>query len=148
MGEVPDHRKTIDELASLIDEFKLDQATLQIGEFKIAFARRRKSAVAEPTAHEFEESSSERPTVDVAPTLPFGTPVNSPMAGIYYGSSSPGSTPFVRSGSVVEAGQVIGLIEAMKVFNEITSPVSGLVDRIVVESGAVVEPGDPLLYLS
>ena len=80
--------------------------------------------------------------------LPFGTPVNSPMAGIFYSSSSPGATPFVRPGTVVEAGQVIGLIEAMKVFNEITSPIAGLVDRIVVESGAVVQPGDPLLYLS
>jgi biotin carboxyl carrier protein len=148
MGEVPDHRKTIDELAGLIDEYKLDQATLQIGEFKIAFARRRKAAIAEHAHHEFEESGAEHAAADDAPSLPFGTPVNSPMAGIFYGSSSPGSAPFVRVGTVVEAGQVVGLIEAMKVFNEITSPVSGLIDRIVVESGAVVQLGDPLLYLS
>ena len=148
MGNVPDHRKTIDELAGLIDEFKLDQATLQVGEFKIAFAKRRKTAVAESAKHEFEERSTDETDAPLAPTLPFGTPVSSPMAGIFYGSSSPGSAPFVRAGSVVEAGQVVGLIEAMKVFNEITTPISGLVDRIVVESGAVVEPGDPLLYLS
>jgi acetyl-CoA carboxylase biotin carboxyl carrier protein len=147
MVQVPDHRKTIDELAGLIDEFKLDQATLEVGEFKIAFAKRRKAMVAGQVSHEFEEQSAEE-VVAEAPVAPSGTPVNSPMAGIFYGSSSPGSAPFVRPGSVVEAGQVIGLIEAMKVFNEITSPVAGLVDRIVVESGAVVQPGDPLLYLS
>jgi acetyl-CoA carboxylase biotin carboxyl carrier protein len=148
MGEVPDHRKTVDELAGLIDEFKLDQATLQVGEFRIAFARRRKAAVAGPKAQEFEDVTVEAPLVDDSPSLPFGTPVNSPMAGIFYGSSSPGSAPFVRAGAVVEAGQVIGLIEAMKVFNEITAPMAGTVDRIVVESGAVVQPGDPLIYLS
>jgi acetyl-CoA carboxylase biotin carboxyl carrier protein len=148
MGVVPDHRKTVDELASLIDEFKLDQATLQVGDFKVSFAKRRKVTTAEPAAHDFEESAAEQSSGSEAPSLPFGTPVNSPMAGIFYGSSSPGSTPFVREGSEVEAGQVVGLIEAMKVFNEITSPVDGIVDRIVVESGAIVEPGDPLLYLS
>ena len=148
MGEVPDHRKTIDELAGLIDEFKLDHATLQVGEFKIAFEKRRRAPHTVPSVNELDEGSAEETDAFLAPTLPFGTPVNSPMTGIFYGSSSPGSTPFVRAGAIVEVGQVIGLIEAMKVFNEITSPVSGLVDRIVVESGAVVQSGDPLLYLS
>ncbi|MHB8635285.1 MAG: acetyl-CoA carboxylase biotin carboxyl carrier protein [Fimbriimonadaceae bacterium] len=148
MGVVPDHRKTIDELAGLIDEFKLDEATLQVGDFKIAFAKRRKGSPASRMPHEFEDPGAETIEAPVAAVELTGTPVNSPMAGIFYGSSSPGSTPFVRPGVVVEAGQVIGLIEAMKVFNEITSPVAGVVERIVVESGAVVQPGDPLLYLS
>lgn len=148
MGVVPDHRKTIDELAGLIDEFKLDQATLQVGEFKIAFARRRKAGAPEASGHEYEETTGDDPGATPLPIAPTGSPVNSPMAGIFYGSSSPGSPPFVRPGMVVDEGQVIGLIEAMKVFSEITSPVAGVIDRIVVESGAVVQPGDPLLYLS
>lgn len=69
------------------------------------------------------------------------------MNGIYYGAPSPSSPPFVRVGETVSAGQVVGLIEAMKVFNEIVSPVSGTVDRIVAESGQLVEPGAPLLYI-
>jgi acetyl-CoA carboxylase biotin carboxyl carrier protein len=69
------------------------------------------------------------------------------MNGIYYGAPSPGSKPFVTEGEVITAGQVVGLIEAMKVFNEIPSPVSGTVLKINVESGAVVQPGEPLLYI-
>jgi len=148
MGVVPDHRKTIDELASLIDEFKLDQATLEVGEFKIAFAKRRKAVAVEHVHHEHDEPAEEHSEALPHRVEPVGIPVNSPMAGIFYASSSPGASPYVRPGSVVEAGQVIGLIEAMKVFNEITTAVAGVVDRIVVESGAVVQPGDPLLYIS
>lgn len=148
MGDVPDHRKTIDELASLIDEFKLDEASLQLGDFRVAFARRRKASAVESDRAESDEAYDDGPPLGLAAAPPAGTPVNSPMAGIFYASSSPGAAPFVRPGSFVEAGQVIGLIEAMKVFNEITAPFAGLVDRIVVESGAVVAPGDPLLYLS
>ncbi|MCC7230533.1 MAG: acetyl-CoA carboxylase biotin carboxyl carrier protein subunit, partial [Fimbriimonadaceae bacterium] len=50
-------------------------------------------------------------------------------------------------GDAVSAGQVIGLIEAMKVFNEIPAPTSGIVQNLVVESGQLVNFGDPLLYL-
>lgn len=149
MGVVPDHRKTVDELAGLIDEFKLDQATLQVGDFKVSFARRRKAVVVETGSHETEDiDAADSSVTSAAPAAPTGTPVNSPMAGIFYASSSPGSPPYVQPGGVVAAGQVVGLIEAMKVFNEITAPFAGVVDRVVVESGAVVAPGDPLLFLS
>jgi acetyl-CoA carboxylase biotin carboxyl carrier protein len=69
------------------------------------------------------------------------------MAGIFYGAPSPGSPPFVQEGDTVAAGQIIGLIEAMKVFNEIPSPVSGTVKRLVAENGAVVGVGDALLLI-
>ena len=69
------------------------------------------------------------------------------MTGIYYSAPSPGSPPFVKEGDSVSAGQVIGLIEAMKVFNEIPAPTSGVVSKIVAESGQLVNFGDPLLYL-
>ena len=83
-----------------------------------------------------------------APAAPQGIPVTSPMTGIYYSAASPTSPPFVTEGQRVEAGQVIALIEAMKVFNEITATTSGVVGKIMVESGTIVSPGDPLLYIS
>ena len=69
------------------------------------------------------------------------------MTGIYYTSSSPSSPPFVTVGEGVTAGQVVGLIEAMKVFNEIHSTISGIVRSVNAENGQIVNPGDPLMYI-
>ena len=69
------------------------------------------------------------------------------MTGIYYAGSNPSSPPFAKEGDTVTAGQVIGLIEAMKVFNEIPSPVSGTVLEVVAQSGQLVNPGDILMYI-
>jgi acetyl-CoA carboxylase biotin carboxyl carrier protein len=71
--------------------------------------------------------------------------VVAPLTGIYYGSPSPGAAPYVREGNDVNVGQVIGLIEAMKLFNEIKSDVSGRVMRIVAESGKLVKHKQPLI---
>jgi acetyl-CoA carboxylase biotin carboxyl carrier protein len=90
----------------------------------------------------------EVPDEPAAPAVPKGTPVNSPMNGIYYSAPSPNAPPFVREGESVTAGQVIGLIEAMKVFNEINAPVSGTVTHFAAENGQLVSPGDALLFIS
>ena len=70
------------------------------------------------------------------------------MNGIFYSSPSPTAPPFVRVGEHVVAGQVVALIEAMKVFNEITASTSGEISKIVAEQGQVVQPGDPLVYIT
>jgi acetyl-CoA carboxylase biotin carboxyl carrier protein len=71
--------------------------------------------------------------------------VKAPLTGIYYGAPSPGATPYVAVGNHVSAGQIIGLIEAMKLFNEIKSDLSGRVVRICAESGALVKARQPLI---
>jgi acetyl-CoA carboxylase biotin carboxyl carrier protein len=71
--------------------------------------------------------------------------VNAPLTGIYYGAPSPGATPYVAVGDHVSVGQIIGLIEAMKLFNEIKSDLSGRVTRICSESGALVKARQPLI---
>jgi acetyl-CoA carboxylase biotin carboxyl carrier protein len=71
--------------------------------------------------------------------------VNAPLTGIFYRASSPQTEPFVQVGSNVTAGDVIGLIEAMKLFNEIRSTVSGRVRRIFSENGQLVRAHQPLL---
>ncbi|MBV9257356.1 MAG: biotin/lipoyl-binding protein [Ktedonobacteraceae bacterium] len=72
-------------------------------------------------------------------------PVLSPITGVYYASASPTSSSFVNVGDVIHTGQVVALIEAMKVFNEITAEVSGRVVAIVATNGNVVQKGDVLL---
>jgi acetyl-CoA carboxylase biotin carboxyl carrier protein len=70
--------------------------------------------------------------------------VKSPIVGTFYGSPSPGSEPFVKVGSYVEAGQTLCIVEAMKLMNEIESEATGEVLRIFAENGQPVEYGQPL----
>jgi acetyl-CoA carboxylase biotin carboxyl carrier protein len=71
--------------------------------------------------------------------------VVSPLTGVFYLSPSPGAAPYVREGGEVNVGQVIGLVEAMKLFNEIKSDVSGIVRRIAADSGALVKARQTLI---
>jgi acetyl-CoA carboxylase biotin carboxyl carrier protein len=73
--------------------------------------------------------------------------VTSPMVGVAYTAAEPGADPFVNPGDSVVSGQVVLLIEAMKVFNQIKAPQSGTVTKILVESGSPVEFGEPLLII-
>jgi acetyl-CoA carboxylase biotin carboxyl carrier protein len=70
--------------------------------------------------------------------------VKSPIVGTFYGSPSPGAAPFVAPGDHVEKGQVIGIIEAMKLMNEIEADVSGEVVKCLVSNGQAIEFGQPL----
>ncbi len=70
--------------------------------------------------------------------------VKSPIVGTFYGSPSPGASPFVAPGDHVEKGQVIGIIEAMKLMNEIESDVAGEVVKCLVSNGQAIEFGQPL----
>lgn len=78
---------------------------------------------------------------------PDGTAVTSPIVGVFYAAPGPEKEPFVRVGDRVEAGQVIGIVEAMKLMNEIQSDVSGVVTKICVQDGEGVEYGQPLIYV-
>ena len=71
--------------------------------------------------------------------------VKAPLTGIFYAAPGPGSAPFVQVGGEVAIGQVIGLIEAMKLFNEIKSDLAGRVVRVVAESGQLVKARQPLI---
>ena len=84
------------------------------------------------------------PAVPAPPVKALPT-VNAPLTGIFYRASSPQTDAFVQVGSNVETGQVIGLIEAMKLFNEIRSTQSGRVRRIFAENGQLVRAHQPLL---
>src|SRR6266849_6780860 len=70
--------------------------------------------------------------------------VKSPIVGTFYGSPSPGSDPFVKVGAHVEAGQVLCIVEAMKLMNEIEADAAGELVRVFVENGQPVEYGQPL----
>lgn len=68
-----------------------------------------------------------------------GLPIVAPLVGVFYSSGTPGAKPFVEVGATVERGQVVGIIEAMKVMNEVTSDYRGTVTELLVQNGDAVQ---------
>ena len=142
MGAVGDLKARIDELAEMMDEHGLEQAEIKGDGWAVEFDRRG------PTGESANQvAAAPLPAKKVQPEPPTGTPVTSPMIGIFYTAPNPGAEDYVAVGDEVTTGQVVGLIEAMKVYNEITAPVAGKVSSIAAESGQLVQPGDALIYI-
>jgi acetyl-CoA carboxylase biotin carboxyl carrier protein len=141
----------IDRLASLLDRSDLTELEVESG--GTALVLRKPSALASVTtvmsgsaAAAAAASAPERPAVTGEPVAADARPsVKAPLTGIFYASPAPGSAPYVAVGREVAVGQVIGLIEAMKLFNEIKSDLAGRVVRVVPESGTLVKAKQPLI---
>lgn len=145
-----DLKERIDELARLMDEFALEQSKLSGEGWSVEFSRSAPTQGVAMVSSNPATEEDEEPFLAIetpAPALQ-GTPINSPMTGIYYSAPNPGAAPFVKEGDHVTAGQVVGLIEAMKVFNEIVATISGVVTRMEAQDGRLVQPGEPLLYIA
>ena len=152
MGEHDRIIEAIDRLAPAFEAAGLDELELEVGGLRVRLARPR-AAVAAPAA----APSPPAPAAPAAPAAdgltPFGEPragmrfVSAPLTGVWYGAPSPGARPYVNEGDEITAGQVVGLIEAMKLFNEIKSDVSGTVSRVLVEAGTLVKRKQPLLEI-
>ena len=80
-----------------------------------------------------------------APTA--GATIDAPLVGTFYVASAPGEAPFVQPGDIVHKGQTIGLIEAMKMINEIPAPCDCMIESLVAQDGALVGFGDPLFQI-
>lgn len=80
-----------------------------------------------------------------APTA--GATIDAPLVGTFYVASAPGEAPFVQPGDTVHKGQTIGLIEAMKMINEIPAPCDCMIESLVAQDGALVGFGDPLFQI-
>ncbi len=78
---------------------------------------------------------------------PEGNIVRAPMVGIFYEASAPGKPPYVELGQSIKKGDVLCIIEAMKIMNQVESEVSGIVSKIMGENGEPVEYGQPLFVI-
>ena len=146
----------IEKLAKIINEQDLTEISLEDGEQAITIRRdvvvTSAPVVSAPvvaaapaqTAHapqaSKEEHKSEKPASK-------GTPITSPMVGTFYMAPSPDSAPFVSMGGNVKQGDVVCIIEAMKMMNEIKSEITGKIVEICVEDGQPVEFGQVLMYV-
>lgn len=98
-----------------------------------------------PTTEQATEQPAEKP---VETTKPQGKTIDCPMVGVFYASPSPEADPYVKIGSKVNKGDVVCIIEAMKLMNEVTATESGTIEEILVENGDLVEFGKPLFVIS
>ena len=144
----------IDRLAPAFEEAGLDELELEIGDLRVRLARPRVPVAAAATPAAPIAPPAPAPAAPATDGLtPFGEPrpgmrfVSAPLTGVWYGAPSPGARPYVNEGDEITAGQVVGLIEAMKLFNEIKSDVSGTVARVLVEAGTLVKRKQPLLEI-
>ncbi|HEU5228254.1 MAG TPA: biotin/lipoyl-containing protein [Ktedonobacteraceae bacterium] len=103
------------------------------------------SAAAEQLVIVGQSNNAVAPTGRKPRSEPQGTPIVAPLTGVYYSAASPSTPPFVAIGDVIQTGQVVALIESMKVFNEVTAEVTGRVIALVAKSGDVVQKGGVLL---
>ena len=87
-------------------------------------------------------------TEQIAVPQPKGSAVTCPLVGVFYAAASPEDAPFVTVGSAVKKGDVLCIVEAMKLMNEITAEKDGVGTEICAENGQVVEYGQPLFYLA
>lgn len=105
-------------------------------------------AVAFQVSGASEASGAETPAGNAeSGDIASGNTVSSPLVGTFYASPSPDAEPFVKTGDRVKKGQVLGIIEAMKLMNEIESEYDGVVEAVLVNNEEVVEYGQPLFRI-
>jgi acetyl-CoA carboxylase biotin carboxyl carrier protein len=157
--------RKIKKLIDLLEESNLAEIEIKEGEESVRLARVPKGmmqATAQPMqmqapAHHPEPARGPVATPALAatateaqkakPELPEGHTVRSPMVGTFYGAPNPDAPPFVKIGQMIKAGDTLGIIEAMKMFNPIEAEISGTVLKILAESGQPVEFDQPLFVI-
>jgi len=151
--------RKIKKLIDLLEESNLAELEIKEGEEVVRLSRVPKNAapapapaapvaavpvaaapVAVPAA-----AAVETPAVDA---LPAGHVVKAPMVGTFYASATPGTPAFVKVGQQVAAGETLGIIEAMKMFNQIEADVAGTVKAILIENGQPVEFDEPMFVIA
>ena len=153
--------KELQELLDFIAKSGLNKVNIETEEFKISVQREPNTkqivgAASAPAALPLTPVAAAPPAATPAATAPAAapaaagpsyTPLKSPMIGTFYRSSGPDVPPFVQVGDVVEQGQVICIIEAMKLFNEIEAEQSGRIVKALVENATPVEFDQPLFLI-
>jgi len=148
--------RKVKKLIELLEESGISEIEIREGEESVRISRQQTQTVVTQQAYApiaiptspppAAAAVSTIPEENVAP-IPQGHPVKSPMVGTFYRASAPGAKPFVEVGDTVNTGDVICIIEAMKMLNQIETDRSGKVITILAENGQPVEFGQPLIII-
>ena len=153
--------RKIKKLIDLLEESNLAEIEIKEGEESVRLARMPRGGVpvAAPAIHHVEapRAAAPAPVSHASPSseshggkskdVPDGHMIRSPMVGTYYASANPDSAPYVKVGQTVKAGDTLGIIEAMKMFNPIEADVSGTVRAVLVETGQPIEFDEPMFVI-
>ena len=149
--------KQIQELVKLINKSNIGELTIEEGETKITIKQKKEpsqtivsSIPVSSSAPVQQQAAIAAPTTPTAPVLPKEDnliAVRSPMIGTFYRQAGPGKPIFANVGDEIEVGKVVCIIEAMKLFNEIESELSGRVVKVLVDNATPVEYDQPLFLV-
>jgi len=140
--------EAVERLLAVMEQHDLDRIKVRVGETFYELVRREAAApivtslgpvAAPPVPGESGGASSSAPANVKR--------VSAPLTGVFYRSSSPDSAPFVTEGQRIEVGDMLCILEAMKLFNEIQSEMTGTVVRIVPQNGELVAQGEDLFWI-
>ena len=136
----------IEWLLSLVESEQLDEIEVHVGEDEVLV--RRVGGMETTVAARVDGRVADQASKHSDEPLPDNVRrIDAPMSGVFYRSASPESDPYVSEGQQIKEGDTIGLIEVMKLFNDVHSPVSGVVRRIEVSDEARVEAGETLMLV-
>lgn len=137
----------IEKLAKVLADNALTEISLEEGEHAITLRKEVFAVSGAPSLPQSAPSQTAAPQTAVKAEVKKGNAITSPMVGTFYRASSPDAKPFANVGDTVSKGDVICIVEAMKLMNEIESEFSGKVIEICVEDGQPVEFGQVLMYI-
>ncbi len=139
-------------LAEALEGTDVSELDLTEDGVRIALRRRLDTPVVVPATQVVTATRVPRPlraepaASAMAPNpIDVGVAIIAPLTGVFYTASSPSAEPFAEVGKMVQAGQIVCIVEAMKVFNEIKSEVSGIIASIPAQNGQLVQKGDALV---
>jgi acetyl-CoA carboxylase biotin carboxyl carrier protein len=141
-----EEREALDAMLEIMREHDLDALTVRSGERTFELVRRAEAGAA--AGHVPLETPAQIPAGAAVPTAAANFKrVSAPIIGVFYNAPAPGAEAFVQVGDRVEVGQVLCILEAMKLMNEITSDYSGIVRRILPENGTLVSLGEEMFWI-
>lgn len=142
--------KQIQELLKTVNKSNISEVTIKDREFEITIKQQGVATEAQYIAAPIYQAPP-APVVAAAPAAPVENSntitIKSPMIGTFYRSSGPDKAPFVGIGDEIKVGQVLCIVEAMKLFNEIESEVSGRIVKVLVDDASPVEYDQPLFLV-
>ena len=143
----------IEKLAKIISDNELTEISLEDGEQAITIRKDLAEVVTTAVAPSAApapvvcQTTVNTPSAEVATEAPKGKAITSPMVGTFYAAPSPDAEPFVEVGKSISAGDVVCIVEAMKLMNEIKADHAGKITQICVSNGDPVEFGQVLMYV-
>ena len=139
--------RKIKKLMELVEQSGINELEVREGEESIRLSKAPTGVMMTPAPAPVAAAPAPAPAVAAAPAQPAGYTQTAPMVGTFYRAASPDSAPFVEVGKQVAVGDVICIIEAMKLMNQIEAEKAGVVAAILVEDGQPVEFGQPLVVI-